>query len=324
MEKGGKISQIMQKLLSSRLIGNILFALIIIGVGALIFASSQRIEYVWRWERVPDYIISTSKEEFQARTNGILQSEGKEVYILKSDGTKELVAEDAKLLMPEGSEVVVGDTVAANKGWRIGPLTKGLIMTLEISFFSIIIAIIIGIITGLMRISPVYVFRKLALTYVEIVRGTPLLVQIFILYFFFGKIFDLGQLASGVAALAIFTGAYIAEIVRAGVQSVHKGQTEAARSLGLNYSQTMRHIILPQALRRTLPPMAGQFISLIKDSSLVSVIAITDLTKAGREVISATFSTFEVWFSVAAMYLILTSALSYLISRLEIRMAKVD
>ena len=314
----------MQKLLSSRLVGNILFALIIIGAGMLIFASSQRIEYVWRWERVPDYIISFVKESFQARANGTLKSDGTEVYIVKSDGTKELVTEKAQLLMPEGSQVLVGDLVAINKSWRLGPLTKGLIMTLEISFFSIIIAIILGIITGLMRISPVYVFRRLALTYVEIVRGTPLLVQIFILYFFFGKIFNMGQIASGVAALAIFTGAYIAEIVRAGVQSIHKGQTEAARSLGLNYIQTMRHIILPQALRRTLPPMAGQFISLIKDSSLVSVIAITDLTKAGREVISATFSTFEVWFTVALMYLILTSTLSYLISRLEIRMAKAD
>ena len=314
----------MQKLLSSRLIGNILFALIVIGVGAVIFASSQRIEYVWRWERVPAYIASTVKENFNARANGILESDGTKVYIIKKDGVKELVSERAKLLMPEGSEALVGDLVAVNKSWRIGPLAKGLLMTLEISFFSILIAIVIGVIAGLMRISPVYLFRQLTLAYVEIIRGTPLLVQIFILYFFFGTIFNMGQIASGVAALAIFTGAYIAEIVRAGIQSIHKGQTEAARSLGLSYIQTMRYVILPQALRRTLPPMAGQFISLIKDSSLVSVIAITDLTKAGREVISATFSTFEVWFSVAVMYLVLTSSLSFLISRLEIRMAKVD
>jgi polar amino acid transport system permease protein len=324
VETGGKIRTAMQGSLSSRLLGNILFALVIIGVGTLIFASSRRIEYVWRWERVPDYIISSVRENFNARANGILISDGDAVYIIKSDGKKELVSEKAKLLMSEGSQVLVGDLVAVNKSLRLGPLTKGLLITLEISFFSIIIAVFIGIITGLMRISPVYVFRKLALTYVEIVRGTPLLVQIFILYFFFGKIFNMGQFASGVAALAIFTGAYIAEIVRAGIQSVHKGQTEAARSLGLNYIQTMQHIILPQALRRTLPPMAGQFISLIKDSSLVSVIAITDLTKAGREVISATFSTFEVWFTVAAMYLILTSSMSYLISRFELHMAKAD
>ena len=166
--------------------------------------------------------------------------------------------------------------------------------------------------------------KKLSITYVELIRGTPLLVQIFIFYFFIGTVLNLSRMTAGIAALAVFAGAYLAEIVRAGIQSIHKGQMEAARSLGMNYFQAMRYVILPQALKRTLPPMAGQFISLIKDSSLVSVIAITDLTKAGREVVTNTFSPFEVWFTVALMYLVLTSTLSYLVQRLEWRLAESD
>ncbi|MBU3915792.1 amino acid ABC transporter permease, partial [bacterium] len=114
------------------------------------------------------------------------------------------------------------------------------------------------------------------------------------------------------------------EIVRSGIQSIHPGQMEAARSLGMNYFQAMRHIILPQALKRILPPLAGQFISLIKDSSLVSVIALTDLTKAGREIITSTFAVFEIWFTVAGMYLVLTFSLSMVVRYLERRFSVSD
>jgi len=123
----------------------------------------------------------------------------------------------------------------------------------------------------------------------------------------------------GVLALAIFTGAYVAEIVRAGIQSVHRGQMEAARSLGLNYSQAMRRIILPQAFRRILPPLAGQFISLVKDSSLLGVIAVRELTKATREVVSSSLQPFELWILCAVLYLVLTFTLSLLIQQLERR-----
>ena len=118
---------------------------------------------------------------------------------------------------------------------------------------------------------------------------------------------------------AIFTGAYVAEIVRAGIQSVHRGQMEAARSLGLNYSQAMRRIILPQAFRRILPPLAGQFISLVKDSSLLGVIAVRELTKATREVVSSSLQPFELWILCAVLYLVLTFTLSLLIQQLERR-----
>ena len=121
------------------------------------------------------------------------------------------------------------------------------------------------------------------------------------------------------AALAGFTGAYVAEMVRAGIQSIHRGQTEAARSLGMTYVKSMRYVILPQALRRILPPLSGQFISLIKDSSLLGIIAIRELTKATREVVTTSLQPFELWFVCALLYLVLTFSLSMLLQYLERR-----
>lgn len=175
-----------------------------------------------------------------------------------------------------------------------------------------------------MRISSNLALKKLALVYVEVIRGTPLLVQIFIVYFFIGTVLDLERFTAGVIALSVFTAAYVAEIVRSGIQSIPRGQMEAARSLGMNYPKAMIYVILPQAFKQTLPPLAGQFINLIKDSSLVSVISITDLTKAGREVVSGSFAPFEVWFTVAALYLLLTSTLSWAIQTLEKKLAASD
>lgn len=203
--------------------------------------------------------------------------------------------------------------------WVAGPLIMGLVMTLKISAVAVFFAVFIGLFTGLARISDQPALRWISGIYVELIRGTPLLVQIFIFYFFVGTVLNLSRFAAGTAALAVFAGAYVAEIVRAGIQSIEKGQMEAARSLGMNYFQAMRYIILPQAFRRILPPLAGQFISLIKDSSLVSVIALNDLTKAGREIITSTFSVFEIWFTVAGLYLVLTFSLSMVIQWLERR-----
>jgi polar amino acid transport system permease protein len=171
--------------------------------------------------------------------------------------------------------------------------------------------------------------RWLSITYIEFIRGSPLLVQIYLWYFVFGTIINnllvqrgIPQVSSlwyGVASLAIFAGAYVAEIVRAGIQSIHRGQTEAARSLGMNYFQCMGHVILPQAMRRILPPLAGQFISLIKDSSLLGIIAIRELTKATREVVTTSLQPYELWFVCAILYLILTFGLSMLVQYLERR-----
>ena len=189
---------------------------------------------------------------------------------------------------------------------------------------SIVFAILLGALTGLAKISPNPALSRLASIYIELVRGTPLLVQIFIVYFFIGTVLDLERFTAGVVALSVFTGAYVAEIIRAGIESISRGQMEAGRSLGMSRGATMRYIVLPQAFKRVLPPLAGQFINLIKDSSLVSVISLTDLTKAGREVVSVTFSPFEVWFSVALLYLVLTGALSYVVRRMELKYAVRD
>ncbi len=194
-----------------------------------------------------------------------------------------------------------------------------------------IIGVIIGLFTGLARISENPALKWSAITYIEIIRGSPLLVQIYIWYFVLGTLtnsmlekysatgWKIPPLWFGIASMAFFTGAYVAEIARAGIQSIHRGQVEAARSLGMTASQAMIHVILPQALRRILPPLAGQFISLIKDSSLLGIIAVRDLTKATREVVTTSLQPFELWFLCALLYLVLTFALSIFLQYLERR-----
>jgi polar amino acid transport system permease protein len=225
------------------------------------------------------------------------------------------------LQVADGDIVFETNTLGRKPGWSAGPLLLGLLMTLQISAVSLIGALLLGLVVGLGRVSSSVVLQDLSAAYVELIRGTPLLVQIFIVYFFIGTLLSLSAFTAGVVALSVFTGAYVAEIVRGGIQAVPRGQTEAARSLGLSAGQALRHVVLPQALRRSLPALAGQFINLVKDSSLVSVMALTDLTKAGREVVSSSFSPFEIWFTVAALYLLLTGSLSILVRRLERRYA---
>ena len=207
---------------------------------------------------------------------------------------------------------------------RMGVLMIGFMMTLKISIVSIIFGIIIGTIVGICRLSKEPVTRGLSAAYVELIRNTPLLVQIFIIYFFVGSMLRLSAFTAGTAALSIFAGAYVGEIVRAGIQSIHKGQMEASRSLGMTYAQAMRHIILPQAFKRIIPPLAGQFISLIKDSSLVSVIALADLTYQGWQAVARTYHSFEIYFTVAFLYLIMTFTLSIATQYVERRLAISD
>ena len=162
--------------------------------------------------------------------------------------------------------------------------------------------------------------RALAWGYLELIRNTPLLIQIFFIYFVLAPVLDIGAFAAAVLALSLFEGAYAAEILRAGIVSIHRGQWEAAHSLGLGTFDTYRSVILPQAIRRVLPPLAGQAISLVKDSSLVSTIAVYDLTMQGQKIVSETFLVFEIWFTVAAIYLVMTLALSLAVRFLECRM----
>lgn len=202
-------------------------------------------------------------------------------------------------------------------GWQAGPLLQGLWLTLKITLFSLLLSLLIGLLTALMRLSNSPMAKGLAWTYLEAIRNTPLLIQIFIIYFVFAPILDLGRFSSAVLALSLFEGAYASEIIRAGILAIPIGQWESSASLGLRMSQTYRFIILPQAFRQMIPPLTSQGISLVKDSALVSTIAIYDLTMQGQQIVAETFLTFEIWFTIAAIYLAVTMTLSVLVSYLE-------
>ncbi|MBU2513131.1 amino acid ABC transporter permease [bacterium] len=305
-------------------------------IGVLVFLGwgltvlTDRIDYKWYWNRVPQYFVFTGTVDQYASENGVvdiqkLDSIESEVTLRYDNGEKESFNLVTKSLVVKNGDRITGvDKIGAKQVVTQGILIKGLVTTLEISVYSTFFGLLIGLIVGLGRVSKNPMFKGLATIYVELIRGTPLLVQIFIFYFFLATVMGFGRLSSGVLALSVFAGAYVAEIVRAGIQSIHPGQMEAARSLGMNQPQAMAYIILPQAFKRIMPPLAGQFISLIKDSSLVSIIAITDLTKAGREVITSTFATFEIWFTVAGLYLVLTFSLSMVVRYIERRFSVSD
>lgn len=204
--------------------------------------------------------------------------------------------------------------------WWPAELVEGLLVTIQISALSLIATLVIGLAVALLRLSNSVVGRFLARSYVEIIRNTPLLVQIYLLYFIFGPVIGLDRFSTAVLALAIFQGAYTAEIFRAGLNSIDKGQFEAASSLGLSRYFAYKDVILPQVIQRTLPPLTNEAVSLIKNSSIVSVMAIFDLTTEGRNIVSETAMPFEIWFSVAAIYLLLTLSLSGLAAYMEYKL----
>lgn len=310
---------------SSKWIGHGIYVLIMAMLIGAVYFSGKSINYNWHWDRLWPYVVNTEMQQLRANGDGTAVVKAGQLTIEFDDASQpQIIDHYTTLLVGNGDLVFQGDAVAQLNEWKFGPIVHGLWVTVEISFISLIFAVLLGLVFGLMRVSKNQAARNLSLTYVELIRGTPLLVQIFIVYFFIGTVLDFDRFTAGVVALSVFTGAYVAEIVRAGIQAIPTGQMEAARSLGMTYPKAMRYIILPQALKRTLPPLAGQFINLIKDSSLVSVISITDLTKAGREVVSGSFAPFEVWFTVAALYLLVTGTLSWAIQRLEKRLSASD
>jgi polar amino acid transport system permease protein len=208
-----------------------------------------------------------------------------------------------------------------NGTFATGPLIQGLLLTLRISAWSLVLALFFGLVTALLRLSNSLVGRVIARGYLELIRNTPLLVQLFFLYFVLAPVLGIGRFVTAVLALSLFEGAYASEIFRAGIISISKGQWEAAYSLGLNSFHTYRYIVLPQAIRRILPPLTSQAVSLVKDSALVSTVAIYDLTMQGQVIISETFLTFEIWFTVAALYLVVTVVLSTVVNIMEHRLA---
>ncbi|UTZ42857.1 amino acid ABC transporter permease [Vibrio campbellii] len=201
--------------------------------------------------------------------------------------------------------------------WWPAELIEGLIVTLKISAISLFFTLVIGLVTALLRLSNSKVGNAIGTTYVELIRNTPLLVQIYLLYFVFGPVIGLDRFSTAVLALSLFQGAYTAEIFRAGLNSIPKGQFEAAKSLGLSPLFAYKDVILPQVLQLTLPPLTNEVVSLIKNSSIVSVMAIFDLTTEARNIVSETAMPFEIWFTVAAIYLALTLSLSGLSAWLE-------
>jgi polar amino acid transport system permease protein len=219
--------------------------------------------------------------------------------------------------------------------WRILLFVRdGLAITVLLTVVSFVFIIILGLIGGLGRIAKNPVIHLVATLYVEIVRGVPLLVQLIWWYFAapvvikaIGRMLHISGIANyqsnaillAIIGLVICYGAYMSEICRAGIQSIHKGQMEASRSLGMTYMQSMRYVILPQAMRVVLPPVGNEFIMLLKDSSLVSVVAVADLTRRGREFMATHFNPIEVWTLIALLYLIMTLFSARVIAWLEKR-----
>jgi polar amino acid transport system permease protein len=240
---------------------------------------------------------------------------------------------------------------ADQERWVSNILIQGLMTTIRLSIWSTILATLIGVCMGFMRISTHRVRRWLGGAYVSLSRNLPPLVLVFIFYFFigeqimpllgiencvdhcppvtktvlewlFGPTTQLASFLTAVITLGMYEGAYITEIVRSGIISVESGQWEAANALGFNWWGSMRFIILPQAVRMVLPPLAGQFISTIKDSAIVSVISIQELTFQGMELMAATYLTFEIWITITLMYFILTFGCSLLARRLELALRR--
>ena len=274
----------------------VIAAVLIAFFGYIWYSIEGTLNYKWRWELIPGYIVGWHS--------------GREEYF-------------ANLLL------------------------QGLVATIRISIYASILALILGTILGVARCSANLTVRMLARTYLEFLRNIPPVVVVFIFFFFlsqqlidaldlarwsrniarqddiwlweffFGDMRRFPSLISGVIVLALFESAFVGEIVRAGIQSVPKGQREAARSIGMNRFQEMRYIVLPQAMKKVLPPLANQFITLIKDSSIISLISVQELTYKTVELVASSRMIFEAWITTAAFYFIVCFGLSRLFARLE-------
>ena len=265
-------------------------------VAIIWFRIEGALHYKWRWEIIPNYILRWNEEA---------------------------------------------------QRWVPNVLLQGVITTLRVSLYASILALILGTLLGIARCSANLAVRMLARTYLEFLRNIPPVVVIFIFYFFlseqlvvafnieswaraiartedkavweffFGDMRRFPSLVSGVIVLALFESAFVGEIVRAGIQSVGKGQREAAQSIGMSRVDEMRYIVLPQAMKKVVPPMANQFISLIKDSSIISLISVQELTFKTVELVASTRAIFEAWITTAAFYFLICFVLSMLFRRLE-------
>jgi len=203
-------------------------------------------------------------------------------------------------------------------------LLRGAWETIKLTAMGVSLGFIIGMLTGIVRAYKVPFLDPLAKIYITVIRGTPLLVQIFFIFFGIPSIIGntISPIVAGTIAISINAGAYFAEIIRGAVQSIHRSQIEASRSLGLTWFKTMRYVVWPQALLIALPALGNQFIISLKDTSLLAVISVEELTRNGQIIIAATFRAFQIWLLVAIIYLVLTSISAYLFSKLETRLSR--
>lgn len=206
-------------------------------------------------------------------------------------------------------------------GFQWGEISTGLVKTLTLSATAFALAILLGLITALLRLSGLVVCTAVAIGFLELIRNIPLLVLLYLFYYVLGPIFGFDRYWASILCLAVFHSVLISEIFRAGINAVAKGQWEAATSIGMSRGQAYRYIILPQSIRFMLPPMTGEAVHMIKSSAIVSVIAVAELTTIGRNIISDTFMSFEIWFTIAAVYMVVTLILSFGVSIVEKRYA---
>jgi polar amino acid transport system permease protein len=198
----------------------------------------------------------------------------------------------------------------ASEGGGPGLFLQGLWITIKLSFLAIIFGSILGVLLGMLLVANEKVSKAAAIVYVDIFRNTPVLVQLYVAYFIVGTAFNLSGIIAGVLTMSLFCAAYVSEIFRGTIVNFERGQIDAARALGLSPFQIARKVIAPQALRSMLPPLVGQFVSLIKDSSLLSVVAIPELTKEAQNAVTVTFRSFETWFFIAFLYLFVNTVVS--------------
>jgi len=204
-------------------------------------------------------------------------------------------------------------------GFQLGELIKGLGMTFVLSVGSFVLAVVIGLVMALARLSNLVIGKGLSLALLEFLRNMPLLVLVYLFYYVLGPIFGWDRVTASILCLGVFHGALLSEIFRAGILSVPQGQWEGAKSIGMTMPQTYRYIVLPQSVPLMLPPLTGEAIQLVKSSAIVSVIAVAELTTVGRNLISETYMSFEIWFTVAVIYLVITLLMSFGVTALEKR-----
>ncbi len=204
-----------------------------------------------------------------------------------------------------------------DEGFQWGEIAFGLVKTLQLSVLAFALALGLGLLVALLRLSGLLVGSAVARVFLEIVRNTPLLVLLYLFYYVLGPIFELDRYAASILCLGVYHAALISEIFRAAINSVAPGQWEGAASIGMSKAQAYRYIVLPQSVRFMLPPMTGEMVNMVKSSAIVSVIAVAELTTMGRNIISDSYMSFEVWFTIAAVYLVVTLTLSFGVSLIE-------